>query len=248
MSFLLNPNFHQRHEKATAAVLSLPEAHPSAIGQYHRQLFNYHQRLANEMKLSDAQTHEILMYQEYEDFDTFSTDAGQESADIYHAANCGDARAIKEHIENGVDINARHWASGYTPLHYAAKGGHLEAVATLLDNGADINKQSRQGLSAIHFASSCPPERYGDPVQVVKLLIAKGARLDVFDHKGYTPLHHAVYGGQYHRVIEMLLKYGVDFDATRVLENLPTTLQLALYVGNQYVIDLLVITKDHLLK
>ena len=51
---------------------------------------------------------------------------------IHDAAEAGDTEAVRELLEQGVDVNARdaiHW----TPLHRAVAGGHSETVAVLLE-------------------------------------------------------------------------------------------------------------------
>ena len=65
----------------------------------------------------------------------------------------------------------------------------LEAVQAALDLGADINAVDNNGETAMHA------RRLQEPAKVVKLLAAKGARIDVWnrnDKFGWTPLAIAV--------------------------------------------------------
>jgi ankyrin repeat protein len=106
-----------------------------------------------------------------------------------------------------------------TPLNLAVHLGDTEVVRLLLEAGADpagpcwspMSKlpRPRGGLAffanAIHEAAS----GYFD---ILKLLCARGARTDVRDHEGRTPLHIAVGYGQT-QIVKMLCSFGADFTA-----------------------------------
>jgi ankyrin repeat protein len=104
-------------------------------------------------------------------------------------------------IAQGADVKAKD-SVGFTPLHFAAAFDRIEVAQTLITKGADINAQSelsfdmwtpfwsfksvmsldfdRRGTTPLFFARS--PE-------MVKLLIAKGANVNVKNKNGSTPLH-----------------------------------------------------------
>ena len=65
----------------------------------------------------------------------------------------------------------------------------LEAVQVLLDLGADLNAVDKNGESVLHAAA------YKNLPNVVKFLVAKGARIDIWNRQdkfGWTPLAIAV--------------------------------------------------------
>ncbi|PKH49951.1 hypothetical protein CXF68_04195 [Tenacibaculum sp. Bg11-29] len=62
--------------------------------------------------------------------------------------------------------------------------GNYDAVKMLIENGTNINKKST-GLTPLMFAA-----RY-NKVEIVKLLIKKGAKLKVKSTRGYTALNYA---------------------------------------------------------
>ena len=57
---------------------------------------------------------------------------------IHTAAEAGNIEAVKQHLAEGADVNARSVIDD-TPLHSAAGEGHKEVVELLIANGADVN-------------------------------------------------------------------------------------------------------------
>ena len=80
-------------------------------------------------------------------------------------------------------------------LALAAQHGHMEIVRLLLDAGEDPNRYNPQG----NHGHSTPLHQavWSDHDAVVRLLVERGARLDIKDtvHQG-TPLDWAEYGGR----------------------------------------------------
>jgi ankyrin repeat protein len=72
-------------------------------------------------------------------------------------------------------------------------------VQLLVDAGAEVNIQDKDGLSPLMVAS------YEGHVDVVRALLAKGARHDATNRNGHTPLHFA-YANNKPQVIELLLQ------------------------------------------
>ena len=95
-----------------------------------------------------------------------------------------------EQLLAGADAKSRHAA-----LALAAQHGHAEVVRVLLDAGEDPNRFNPEG----HHAHSTPLHQaaLAGHLDVVKLLVERGARLDVRDriYQG-TPLGWAEHGGQ----------------------------------------------------
>jgi hypothetical protein len=91
------------------------------------------------------------------------------------AARKGDAAVVKQLLDEGVDVNTK-FRYGVTALTYAADHGNLDVVKVLLDRGADVNvKDTFYGLTPLMWAVSPAQKRKPEHVEIVKLLLAKGA-------------------------------------------------------------------------
>ena len=78
-------------------------------------------------------------------------------------------------IDERDDIKAR-------AITWAAFGGHTEVVALLLEKGADINAGGTYDKPALSWAIEM------DRFDTIRVLLAKGASLDVNDNDGNTPV------------------------------------------------------------
>ena len=86
--------------------------------------------------------------------------------------------------------------------------GHGDVVALLLERGADIEIRNKGGLTALHAAA------YGGNLDVVELLVAKGAAVnDQNNFYHMSPLHAAAEEG-HADVVKFLLANKADIEAT----------------------------------
>ena len=70
---------------------------------------------------------------------------------IHAAARQGKIEAVKQHLTDGVGVNAKA-ERGRTPLHFAAHVGHKEIVELLIANGADVNAKDEDGKTPLGWA------------------------------------------------------------------------------------------------
>ena len=129
------------------------------------------------------------------------------------ASNAGNILDICRLINQGADVDyvvkAMHEGEemSVTPLTQAALKDHADAVRVLISRNADVNKpQPCNGCTALLISAQ---EGY---VPVMQLLISKGARIDVRNKLGQTPLHQAAGHGQQEAAI-CLLDHGADINA-----------------------------------
>ena len=121
---------------------------------------------------------------------------GEGTTPLMRAAKTGDVAAMRLLLEHGADPMLRQ-ANGATVLMFAAGLGRrvqsddgesepdtdgLEAVTLALAAGVDANATTRTGDTALHAAST--PE-------IVRAIAARGARLDLKNKQGQTPLEAA---------------------------------------------------------
>ncbi|KAM5341469.1 hypothetical protein ACJ41O_014500 [Fusarium nematophilum] len=121
----------------------------------------------------------------------------------------------------GHDINslAAAWRDGTTStcLMLAIHAGNLEVAEALLEAGADVNTQGSDGRTAIMYLGSKYSDGYTGEhdiqkrfqVRTTKLLLSYGARLDVRDKRGRSPIL-ALAGERLVNAVEVLLEHGAD--------------------------------------
>jgi ankyrin repeat protein len=110
------------------------------------------------------------------------------------AALAGDITVMRLLLEKGADPNITtlagttalmaaagvNWMSGQT--FSESKDALMQAVQLCLDKGADVNAKNSMGVTAVIGAAN----RGSD--DILEFLVKKGARLDIKDNEGRTPL------------------------------------------------------------
>lgn len=92
----------------------------------------------------------------------------------------------------------------FQAIHHAVLRGDLPAVKEMLDIDQDVNAASRvYEVTPLHMAAQI------GTVEMARILIRRGAKLDTQDSGGNTPLHYAALAGR-PEMLELLLKNGAD--------------------------------------
>ena len=89
---------------------------------------------------------------------------------IHDAAFWGNIEAVKQHLAEGADVNAK-GEKGETPLHGAAFTGRMEVVELLIENGADVNAKNDEGGTPLDWAECC-----ADKKETIDLLRKHGGK------------------------------------------------------------------------
>jgi ankyrin repeat protein len=108
------------------------------------------------------------------------------STPLIAAAFNGNAELIDLFLAKGADPNALD-ATGKAAILYAASRGFTRAVARLIEAGVEVNRRYEHGLNALMWAAGyADGAGIEDIEQVIALLIARGATLDIRDDRGHT--------------------------------------------------------------
>jgi ankyrin repeat protein len=116
---------------------------------------------------------------------------GAGSTPLMRAAKWLDVGAMRVLLDAGADVSRANRATATTLMFAAGLGRNrvtsesdtvaVDAVRLCLDHGADIDATNAAGQTAVHIA-------VGQSDAVLQLLAERGARLDLKDKLGKTPL------------------------------------------------------------
>ena len=122
-----------------------------------------------------------------------------------------DKEMVKKLVSLDVDVNKRdEYKYCFTPLAHCVQIKNIEFINILLDNGADINRVSKgenKGNSPLMVAS------WDGKLDIVKLLVKRGANCNLQDSNGFTALIKAIIrtpkkekiGDQHQEIIRFLM-------------------------------------------
>ncbi len=154
---------------------------------------------------------------------------------LHLAAVANQPKLIRFLVQEGLSVDVRD-PRGNTPLHYAAYYGKLRAVKTLLALGADLGARNvHRGETPLFSAIR------GRQTAVVRYLLQRGARVDLVNAQGLTPVHVvACCAMGATDILDLLVRAGADLQARtrKALRNVPvgaTALDVAEAFGNTLV-------------
>uniref|UniRef100_A0A8P4GN31 Kinase D-interacting substrate 220a n=1 Tax=Dicentrarchus labrax TaxID=13489 RepID=A0A8P4GN31_DICLA len=122
------------------------------------------------------------------------------------AAKEGHTEIVQDLLDAGTYVNIPD-RSGETMLIGAVRGGHVEIVRALLNKYADIDVRGQVGFG-IDKTPLIKATKMRN-IEIVELLLDKGAKVSALDKKGDTPLHIAI-RGRSRKLAELLLRNPKD--------------------------------------
>lgn len=122
---------------------------------------------------------------------------------LMYAAEIGSVDAMRLLLDRGADVNAQN-AYGSTALMWSVSDP--AKVRLLLDHGAQVNTTAKSGRTALIIAAFTNPS-----AEVVRLLLAKDAKVGVMDVRHVTPVNAATFANDT-ATIRLLLDAGADID------------------------------------
>lgn len=120
--------------------------------------------------------------------DVNAKDAIRDSPYLYAGAS-GYLEILRMTLSHGADLQSTNRFGG-TALIPASERGHVETVETLIKAGVDVDHVNDLGWTAL-LEAIILGDGGARHLSVVRLLVAGGARIDIADKDGVTPLQHA---------------------------------------------------------
>ena len=126
------------------------------------------------------------------------------SLDIFEASAIeGGAQRVSALLGEAPALAGSYSADGFTPLHLASYFGREATALALLECGADPNAVSHNpmALRPLHSAT------VSRSLEIVRMLVDRGAEVSARQHGGWTPLHAAAFNGDL-PMAEFLVAHG----------------------------------------
>jgi len=161
---------------------------------------------------------------------------------LHFAAMRGTTKMAGLFLEKGADINAPS-KDGRTPLTFAAYSRNPgEMSKFLVLNGADVNPEPCVHdkvctCGPLHSTPIHAAARHG-LLEMTKVLVSNGAKVNVYDNEGLAPIHCAVLNGN-KELVEYLVDNGA-FINCKEKNTGSTELHLAVAMGFDDIVDLLI--------
>lgn len=125
---------------------------------------------------------------------------------LVEAVRMNQPKVVRFMIQHGTKVNTGDMAEA-SPLEVAVGRGHMETIKTLLELGADPNFPPDSTEPALALACS---RTVDDPMTLVKLLLAKGAKVNGWGRRDQaSPIGIAAASGEL-EILQLLLSKGAN--------------------------------------
>jgi uncharacterized protein len=141
---------------------------------------------------------------------------------LQYFAETGDLQGVQDRLEEGEDPD-EYDEKGMLALSLAAVNGHVECFEAILDASPDLSLPDKnEGKVAFHWALSAPktdenPNPGKAALAITKVMIDKGADIEIEDKEGRTPLMLAAMFGHTDALI-FLRERGAEINKKSAIE------------------------------
>jgi ankyrin repeat protein len=131
---------------------------------------------------------------------------------IFDAAATGDLDRLKALAAEDTELIGSYSPDGFTPIGLAAFFGRKDVLDFLLQHGADPNAASKNQMRVTPLHSAVAHRDPEIATAMVESLLSNGAKVNIAQDGGWTPLHQAAAHGQM-EIMELLLDRKADVNA-----------------------------------
>jgi len=107
---------------------------------------------------------------------------------------------LSQRSELALDVNARSMPLHWTALHYAVEANNLTIARMIIESGCDLDAKSVEHQTSLHFCAGSEHEN----VELLRLFVERGAKVDIPDLFGRLPIHVACRQGSL-KMVKLLL-------------------------------------------
>eukprot|EP01118_Nematostelium_gracile_P019811 TRINITY_DN933_c0_g1_i5.p1 TRINITY_DN933_c0_g1~~TRINITY_DN933_c0_g1_i5.p1 ORF type:complete len:259 (+),score=76.51 TRINITY_DN933_c0_g1_i5:49-777(+) len=129
---------------------------------------------------------------------------------LHWAAINGNEQLIRYLLDSGAKFDTKD-DSGWTPIMSAAASDKLTSIQLILSRGkVDLNQKNDTGRTALIYACS----KAKDP-ETINILLKNGAKVNLTDAYGATPLHRAAANKSKSSlpIVQLLIENGANINA-----------------------------------
>lgn len=141
---------------------------------------------------------------------------------LREALNSNDTRQIKKSVKQGIDINVSdEFGNSNILMYYIQNRNRLnyypeKIIPLFIKLGLDLNHQRHARLDATSALHSAVDKKYPD---IIKILINSGAKIDLKDVNGNTPLINAAINYSLDKRLFIIILYLMAKGADSQIEN-----------------------------
>jgi ankyrin repeat protein len=129
--------------------------------------------------------------------------------DFFQAAALNNVDVMERALKENPQLARAFSKDGFTALGLASFFGSTEAAQLLLNNKADPNDVSKNSMKVAPLHSAVANRDPQKSLELTTLLLRHGAKVNIAQEGGWTPLHQAAAHGA-REIVRMLLDRGAD--------------------------------------